>query len=91
MLEGHQDRLELLHRQGQVLEHILELVGEELVGKLVEGERALEERRTEEQQWPLPREWKGQQSTERIAKQNVSIFLKLNYIKVKETDSIVVI
>ena len=63
MLEGHQDRLELLHRQGQVLEHILELVGEELVGKLVEGERALEERHTGEQQRQQPKGRRGQQST----------------------------
>ncbi len=71
MLVGHQDMLELLHRQAQVLEHKLELVEEEQVGKLElvgQGQvcKLVLEERTEERRWSQPEGRREQQSTGKI-------------------------
>lgn len=85
MLVGYQDRLELLHKQEQVLEHKLvlveveqvcklELVGQEQVGKL-----ELEEH-TEERHWQRPEGRREQQST---GEQNILDFVEtfIKYLK----------
>ncbi len=81
MLVGHQDRLELLRKLEQVLEHKLELVEEgqvcklELVGQGQVCKLVLEEH-TEERRWPQPEGRREQQSTEKIYKKGVNRFSK---------------